>query len=185
MASEKMKIVTPVGYLAFTQNLDKKNEKGQYSAAILFDKGSDLDSIKKLIKSEADSAGIALKGRANPLKFVKEDEEDVKFEYTRGRWILNFKNGFPFGVIDADRNEIPVDGLKAGDKIKVVISSHIWTYNKDKGVGINFHAIQLVKSVPEDEGFYQKPDYSSYFDSTGGVPEEKSKAKDEESDWDF
>lgn len=172
----KQVIITPVGNLAFTQYLTKKNDNGKFKAAILFD--PDTKGLKELMEVFKEAAKAAGTPKAKlALKKYRQAEDGKEFPYAEGKYVLNYNNGFIFGAIDIEGNEIPLDSLKAGDDIKVAITTYPWKFKGRVGIGCNVQGIQLVESCADEDAFSQgeggKKSTASYFGiQTRGIDED-------------
>lgn len=167
---ERTNIVTPVGRLAFNQNLFKANKKGRYTVAVVFDMEPDtlkaLQPLKDLVESTIQHKwpGDSRPDEEDlytPMKVEKRKKMLEKYEFMKDRVTLNASNGFEIQVIDLNNQEMFDGDIKAGDQVRLSISAYAYD-NENVGVGFNVNAVQFVR---EDEAFYGRQNAAQMFDS--------------------
>ncbi len=168
---KNVRIVSPVGRLAFHKNLFKANDKGRYTMAIVFDTDADtlkaLEPMKKLIadltkEKWADKIPSGLRG---PIKKETREEMIEKYPFLANKIVLNATNGFEIPALDTNNQELFEGDLKAGDYVRVSISGYTYD-NQTKGVGFNANAVQFIK---KGEAFYSRQSASDMFASAPEV----------------
>ena len=178
MSNERKNIITPVGRLAFNQNLFKVNDKGRYSVAIVFDKDEDtlkaLKPLKDLINEQIKDKWGDKKPSNLHTPMKTEDRADMleKYKFMENRVTLNASNGFEIPVIDLNNQEMFEGDIKAGDQVRLSISAYAYD-NKVKGVGFNVNAVQFVR---KDEPFYSRRTAVEMF---GSAPKIESDSQSE------
>jgi len=172
MSNEKTREVTPVGRIAFTKNLFKKNDKGRYTCALIIDKDKDISKLRALVKEAMDEQwpGKKPKGLKTPIK--EEIREDMleNYPYMADAYTLNASTGFDFSIIDLNNEEMFEGDIKAGDQVRISVSAYVYD-NQTKGVGLNINAIQFIR---EDEAFSAR---ASAKDMFSGADVEKFEAE--------
>lgn len=160
---KNVRIVTPVGKLAFHKNLFKANDKGRYTCAVVFEKdqAEALAPVKELISNLINEKWPNKKPSdlRTPIKLEDRDEMLEKYPFMADRITMNASNGFEVSVIDIANQEMFEGDIQAGDEVRLSISGYAYD-NQTKGVGLNVNAVQFIR---KGEPFYSKATASSMF----------------------
>jgi len=163
---KQTRLVTPVGRLAFSQNLYKTNKKGRYTVAVVFDKADAeiIAGLRPLQQLEADLikdkwGDKKPSGLKTPMKVEVRPDMLEKYDFMTDMVTLNASNGFEVPVIDSKGMPVSESDIKAGDYVKLSISGYAYD-NELKGIGFNVNGVQLVK---EGEAFYGRQSATDMF----------------------
>lgn len=165
---KQTKLITPVGRLAFSQNLFKTNKKDRYTVAVVFDMDeATLAALKPFQEFEAalikDKWGDKkMSGLKTPMKVEKRPDMLEKYPFMKDKVTMNASNGFEVQVIDTKGQPVAEEDIKAGDFVQLSISGYAYD-NELKGIGFNANAVLLKE---KGDAFYGRADAADMFGIT-------------------
>jgi hypothetical protein len=192
MAIEKktnvMKVVTPKFRLSFPELFEPKafeNQAAKYSCQMLFDKKTDLSSLKNVVKK-----AIKDKWGENPpkgltLPFKDGNEKDL--EGYQDMIVVSAASKFRPQVVDQKLEAIlTADDIYAGCYARAAVNAYAWEYKNAKGQvmkrGVSFN-LESLQKLAEGERFVKRPDASETFDSVDDGSDDVSNYASDDDDF--
>lgn len=181
------KCVTPKGRLSFPHLFEAhsgfENQDPKYSATILFDKKTDLTTLKKIVHVAAvEKFGPKEKWpKTMRLPFRNGDEKSDLQGYA-GCIYINATSKMRPQVVDKDLSAIAPDdqpGIYAGCYVRAEIMA--FAYDKMGNKGVSF-GLQNVQKLGEGEAFSGRRQASEVFDAVEDGSDDEDSYKDDSSD---
>ena len=146
MAKATSKIITPVGTLSFP-NLVSADEKGKFTASIVFGPGADVSDIDALIKNAVDTlvpADVNVKSLRLPMTRDGSEKSHLGGPYVEGAKFFEAKTNFNPGIVGPDRQPIlnVADELYPGALVRLQVHAFYYSMDGNRGIGIGLDNVQ-------------------------------------------
>lgn len=187
MAKENpLKVVTPMFRLSFPELFEPKafeDQAAKYSVQMLFDKKTDLASLKNVVKK-----AVKEKWGENPPKGLVlpfKDGNEKELEGYEDKIVVGAATKFKPQVVNNKLEEILApDDIYAGCFARAAIGAYAWEYKNAKGQvmkrGVSFN-LESVQKLKEGERFVKRPDASETFDAVDdGSDDDSNYASDDD-----
>ena len=140
--------VTPVGILCFPNVFEARafdeRSKEEYSAILVFPKGTDISLLVAKVKECAAAAGLK-SGARNPIHDGNEKVADWG-EIFRDAKFIRISSQYQPSVVDASKHDI-LDKKQVYSGVYARASVHCYSYDSkgNSGVSIGLDAVQIVR----------------------------------------
>jgi len=144
--SKEHKVVTPKFIASFPALFRTKefNGKDKYQLTMVFEKGTDISSLKELVKEVATEEFGSIKGIETPFKDGNK-KDLAKYPNFENTVYVQASTQFPVGIVDQKRQPIlDEEEFYAGVIARAQISAYSWTYQKRKGISFNLMNVQKL-----------------------------------------
>lgn len=165
-----MKVISPKFRLSFPELFEPKafeNQAAKYSIQMLFDKKTDLASLKNAVKIAAKEKWGDNTPKGLVLPFKDGSEKDL--EGYENMIVVGAASKFKPQVVDNKLEAIlAADDIYAGCFARAAINAYAWEYKNAKGQvmkrGVSFN-LESVQKLAEGERFVKRADASELFDA--------------------